>query len=118
MCDKGACLLYGTARNFCYSYECSKLKRTVRKELLRKHLWKPSCKTNSHTTEKNNLFFGLLNCHSVCNNKTVLLNDYISSQNFDIFCITETWLGMTRMPSQYYGVNKQATQILSISNVV
>ena len=45
------------------------------------------------TTERSDLFFRLLNCHSVCNNKTVQLNDYISSQNFDIFCITETWLG-------------------------
>ena len=32
-------------------------------------------------------------CHSVCNSKTVQLNDYITSQDFDIFCITETWLG-------------------------
>ena len=86
--------------------------------------------------------------------KHLKLNDYISSQNFDIFCIIETWLGNDTdatyitvlplpgyaikhkpmkvihgggvsvvykesiSPSQYYRVNKQATQIVSISNIV
>ena len=38
----------------------------------RKQIWKPfsNRKTNSPTAERKDLLFVLLNCHSVCNNKT------------------------------------------------
>ena len=56
--------IYYTARSFCYS-------------LMSVQNWSELLGKNSHTTENNLiLIFGLLFCHSVCNNKTVQLKVY------------------------------------------
>lgn len=50
---------------------------------------KPSCDL---VTDRQKLRIGCLNARSV-KNKTLSLADYILSEDFDIFAITETWLG-------------------------
>ena len=62
--------------------------RETRKCLFRAKIWKPQTnqikKTQKTRIYQNKLVFGVLNARSV-KSKTLSLNDYITTENFDIF---------------------------------
>lgn len=51
--------------------------------------------------EQNQLKFRLLNIRSL-NSKTVIINEIITDNSFDILCLTETWL----KPNDFFGLNE------------
>ena len=53
-------------------------------------------------TLKRGFHIGHLNCHSLCN-KFVLFERSLSQSNFDIFCMSETWLH-PRLPDEFFKI--------------
>ena len=68
-----------------------RLHRKPRQTIIKKMIWKPTGSTRVQK-QRSCVKFALVNAQSVRNRTPLLLSDYVTSNNIDIACITETWL--------------------------